>query len=163
MSSDAKTFQQMWKQMEPARRRQIATAFFSGTESAGEQRRAAGMIAMKLKLRPQKAAKLPADKLAGYLSSIMSVDEPLAALVIRDYLFAEQRSMLVMFLDALGITHKDGVIPDGTETVPTTEALREAIAKVRAGFAPEDVDLYLSALIASDGATWANLQAALSE
>src|ERR1700690_2631671 len=94
-----RTFQQIWKQMDIGRRRQAATAFFTSAETAGEQRRVAGLIAMKLNLRPQKAAKLPAEKAAGYLSGIESIDEPLAALLIRTYLFAHQQSMLVMFLD----------------------------------------------------------------
>ena len=116
-----RTFQQIWKRMDRERRRQVAAAFFSSTESAGEQRRAAGLIATKLNLRPQKAAKLPAEKAAAYLSAIESIDDQLAALLVRTYLFARQKPMLVMFLDELPIPHQDGVIPDDSTMfrVPT--------------------------------------------
>jgi hypothetical protein len=105
--------------MDHERRRQAATAFFTSMETASEQRRVAGLIATRLNLRPQKAAKLPTDKAAAYLSSIESVDESLAALLIRTYLLARQEPMLVMFLEELKIPHQSGVIPDGNTAVPT--------------------------------------------
>jgi hypothetical protein len=158
-----RTFQQIWKQMDHGRRRQAAEAFFTSAETAGEKRSITGLIAMKMKLRPQTAAKLPPERAAGYLSTIESLDEPLAALLVRSYLFTHQTPMLAMFLDELHITHKDGVIPDDNTIVPTAEALQEAAGKIRAAFAPEDVQLYLSALSASDAVTWANLGAALTD
>ncbi len=153
----ARTFQQIWKQMDNGRRRQAAAAFFTSVETAGEQRQVAALIAKKLNLRPQKAAKLPPEKAAGYLSAIESLEEPMAALLIRSYLFAQQTPMLAMFLDELQIPHENGVIPDGNTAVPSADALRAATARISAEFAAEDVQLYLSALAASDAVTWANL------
>jgi hypothetical protein len=161
-SQTSRTFQQLWKQMANARRRQAATSFFTSTETAGEQRGVAGLIATKLNLRPQKAAKLPPDKAAGYLASIESIEEPLAALLIRTYLFANLQPMLVMFLDELKIPHQNGVIPDDNTAAPTADALRAAVERILGAFAPEDVQLYLSALAASDAVTWANLDAAVA-
>jgi hypothetical protein len=164
MSNQAQnTFQQIWKQMDNGRRRQAGTAFFTNAETAGEQRRISGFIAMKLNLRPQKAAKLPPEKAAAYLSNIESIEEPLAALLVRSYLFTHQTPMLVRFLDELQMPHKDGVIPDDNTVVPTADALRAATGRIRTEFPTEDVQLYLSALAASDAATWANLGAALAE
>lgn len=158
-----RTFQQIWKRMDRERRRQVAAAFFSSTESVGEQRRAAGLIATKLNLRPQKAAKLPAEKAAAYLSAIESIDDQLAALLVRTYLFARQKPMLVMFLDKLPIPHQDGVIPDDSTIVPSADALRAAVDRIRTAFPAEDVQLYLSALLANDAVTWANLDTALTD
>jgi len=158
-----KTFQQIWKRMDHERRREAAAAFFSSTETAGERRRVAGLIAMKLNLRPQKAAKLHADKAAAYLSAIESVDESLAALLVRVYLFAHQEPMLVMFLDELQIPHRGGVIADDNTAVPSADALRTAADRIRTTFPAEDVQLYLSALLASDAVTWAHLGAALTD
>jgi len=158
-----RTFQQIWKQMDRERRRQAATGFFTSAETAGEHRRVSGLIATKLNLRPQKAAKLPPEKAAGYLSAIESVDEPLAALLVRTYLFAQQKPMLSMFLDELQMPHKEGVIPDDNTVVPTADALRAAVARIRGEFPAEDVQVYMSALAASDAATWTNLGAALAE
>lgn len=158
-----RTFQQIWKQMDQGRRRQAAEAFFTSAETAGEKRSVTGLIAMKLKLRPQTAARLPAERAAGYLSGIESLDEPLAALLIRSYLFTHQTPMLAMFLDELQIAHQNGVIPDDNTVVPAADVLKEAAGKIRAAFPPEDVQLYLSALLASDAVTWANLGAALTD
>ena len=128
----ARTFQQIWKRMDRERRRHVAAAFFASTESAGEQRRAAGLIATKLNLRPQKAAKLPPDKAAAYLAAIESIDESLAALLVRTYLFAQQKPMLVIFLDELQIPHQNGVIADDSSAVPSVDALRAAADRIRA-------------------------------
>jgi hypothetical protein len=153
------TFQQIWKQMDLGRRRQAATAFFADSETEGQRRGVVGFIAKKLNLRPQKAAKFPADKAAAYLASIESLDEPLAAWLIRSYLFASQQAMLLMFLDELKIPHQNGVIPEGNTAVPTVDELRAAVERIRGAFLAEDVQLYLSALIASGDATWTNLAA----
>lgn len=158
-----RTFQQIWRHMNNDRRRQAATAFFTDAETAGEKGRITGLIAMKLKLRPQKAAKLPTEKAAGYLAAIESIDEPLAALLIRSYLFGRQTPMLASFLDELQIPHEKGVIPEDNKVVPSTEALRAALTKIRSAFSAEDVDLYTSALAASDAETWVNLTPVLAE
>lgn len=153
------TFQQIWQQMNLGRRRQAATAFFADSETEGQRRSVAGVIAKKLNLRPQKAAKLPGDKAAAYLASIESLDEPLAAWLIRSYLFAHQQAMLLMFLDELKIPHQNGVIHEGNTAVPKADELRAAVERIRGAFIAEDVQLYLSALLASGDATWTNLAA----
>ncbi len=164
MANEAvKSFQQIWKQMDNGRRRQAATAFFNSTETMGEKKRISGFLAMKFKLRPQTAAKLPAERAGGYLASFDTLDEPLAALLIRSYLFDHQQAMLVMFLDAVQMPHEKGVIPEGNTIVPTAEALHAGVEKIRSAFPAEDVDLYLSALLASDAETWVNLPEALGQ
>ena len=157
------SFQQIWRGMSSERRRQASTALFSSTDMSGEQRRATALLATKLNLRPQKAAKLPAEKAAGYLAGVMAVDELTAASLIRAYLFAHQLQMLTGFLDALQIPHQNGVIPEDSTVVPGVEALRAAVTRLRAENPAEDVQLYLSALVASDTAMWGNLKEALAE
>jgi hypothetical protein len=163
MSNPAgKSFQQIWKHLDHERRRQAATAFFASPENANEQRGMTALMAKKLNLRPQKAAKLPKEKAAGYLAAIEAMEEPLAALLVRMYLFAQHRAMLIMFLDELKIPHEDGMIEDGNTTVPEVDMLRAGLEKIRASFAPEDVEIYMSALAASDAAVWVNLSAAMN-
>ena len=158
MSNQArKSFQQIWKFMDAGRRRQAAEVFFTTGASAGEQRVASSLIAGRLHLRPQTAAKLPPEKLASYLSSIQSIDDLLAGAVIRSYLFTSHEPMLAMFLDELQIQHNKGVISAENVTPPSADALRTATERIRSAFAAEDVELYLAALAASDPLTWANL------
>lgn len=161
MSKQAiKSFQQIWKHMDSDRRRQATEAFFASADSASEQKRAAGVIATKYNLRPQKAAKLPAETTAKYLASIDAIDELMAATLVRTYLFTRQVPMLSSFLDELGIAHKEGVISAETVTAPSAGALRTSVEKIRSAFDPADVQIYLSALSASDPVTWANLEEA---
>jgi hypothetical protein len=68
--------------------------------------------------------------------------------------------MLGMFLDELQIPHKEGAISADTVPAPSTEALRGAVARIGGAFPAADVEMYLSALYASDPETWANLPAA---
>ncbi len=154
-----KTFQHIWKQMDPGRRRQAAETFYASGDNAGEQKRVAGVIAGRFHLRPQKAAKLPVETAAKYLASIEGLDELMAATLVRVYLFGPQESMLAMFLDELGIAHQKGVISADTVTPPSADALHSAVEKIRGAFDPADVELYLSALTTSDPVTWANLEA----
>lgn len=164
MSKQAsKTFQQIWRQMDHGRRRQAAEAFTAGSEYAGEQRRAAGVIAVKLNLRPQKAAKLPPEKTATYLTTIETLDEQLASILVRAYLFTHQQPMLTMFLDELHIPHEQGAISNDPVTPPDSDSLKLAVERIRAAFPQDDVRLYLSALSVSDSITWANLDAATSD
>jgi hypothetical protein len=151
------TFQQMWKQMDHEHRRKAAEGFFSATEQLTEQRAVTNIIAAKMNLRPQTAAKLPAEKKANYLAGIYTLDEHLLGALIRGELFTNHKPMLSMFLDELQIPHKDGAISAESVTPPTAEALRPATEKIRASFDPAVVDFYLAALLASDPDTWVNL------
>jgi hypothetical protein len=153
-----KSFQQIWKQMDATRRRQAADALYAGKEYVGEQQRSVGVIAAKLNLRAQKAAKLPPEKLAGYLVSMVTPDEQLAGALVRAYLFGPHQAMLVSFLDELQIPHEKGAISIEEVPPPSADALRAAVEKIRASFDATDVDIYLSALLASDAGTWVNLE-----
>jgi hypothetical protein len=115
------------------------------------------VLAARLHLRPQTAAKLTPEKMANYLTSIEIPDELLAATLVRAYLFTRQQPMLSLFLDTLQIPHKKGVIEQDTVAPPPAEALQAATEKIRGAFDPAEVRIYLSALLASDPDTWANL------
>jgi len=59
----------------------------------------------------------------------------------------------------LQIPHKNGAISEDHVTPPSAEALQAAIAKLRASYNEQEVQLYVAALVASDSETWVNLQA----
>jgi len=155
-----RTFQQMWKQMDHEQRRHAAEGFFSATEQLTEQRAVTNIIAARLNLRPQTAAKLPPEKKANYLAGISSLDEHLVGALVRAELFSQHKQMLSMFLDELQIPHKDGAISAESVSPPSAEALKVAVEKIRTAFDPSAVDFYFAALLASDPVTWANLESA---
>jgi hypothetical protein len=65
--------------------------------------------------------------------------------------------MMAAFLDALGITHEDGLIADEELQPPSAEKLQEAAKTIGGSYPAEDVSLYLSTLMWQDPETWAGL------
>jgi len=148
----------MWKAMDKDRRREVALAFLGSVSDKSERKAVTGLIAAKLKFRPQFAAKLPDDKAAGYLAGLLDIDELMAGTILRAYLFGAKLPMLAMFLDSLGIDHDKGAIKADNVPPPTKEALEAAMEKLRAAFPTADVELYKEALLTSDPETWVNLE-----
>jgi len=154
-----KTFQQVWRHMDREHRLAAAEVLCTAAEYAKERQHAAAVLASRMHLRPRSAAKISPEKMAGYLTSLESLDEMLAATLVRAYLFSRQQPMLSAFLDELQIPHKNGAISEDHVTPPSAEALQAAIAKLRASYNEQEVQLYVAALVASDSETWVNLQA----
>ena len=65
--------------------------------------------------------------------------------------------MMGGFLDALGITHENGLIADEELQPPSADRLRAAARAIGAAFPADDVALYLSTLMWQDPETWAGL------
>ena len=65
--------------------------------------------------------------------------------------------MMRAFLDALGITHEDGLIADDQIAKPDLEKLKAAAAELASKFPPADVALYFGTLVSQDPDTWAGL------
>jgi hypothetical protein len=81
--------------------------------------------------------------------------EETASQALMSYHLQHQRVLLSRFLDELGIPHENGLIkPDAAPESPEAEKVGQAVAKLRAEFPAEDVELYLRALTATDPDTW---------
>jgi hypothetical protein len=158
MAEQPRNFQHLWRSIGSERRRAAATALLARKDQTN-QILATNLIATRLKFRPHKAAALPAEKKAGYIAGIDTLDESTAGALIRDYLFGQQRPMLSRFLDLLGIPHKNGEIEEGAEPAkPTADALRNAVSTIRGEFDAEEVGIYLSALLLADPEFWSELK-----
>jgi hypothetical protein len=83
-----------------------------------------------------------------------------AASLVRVWLVKKQNPMLVQFLDALGIAHKDGVVDDLPPSMDD-EKLRAAVESLLAKFPHEAVAVYLLAFNEMNEANWANLKTML--
>ena len=71
--------------------------------------------------------------------------------------------MMGAFLDALGITHENGLITGDEVEAPDEASLSRAVAAVKAAYDPADVDFYLRTLAVLDSGTWANVPAVLNK
>ncbi len=143
--------------MSVERRMQAAEAFWRDANGGNEQAEATATIAMRLKFRPRSVLTLSVERKARYLVGLPAVSELVAARLLVAYHIQHQRSMMAAFLDALGITHENGLIDDEQVQSPGEEKLRAAVARLAASFPAEDVALYLSTLTWQDPEAWGPL------
>jgi len=87
--------------------------------------------------------------------------DAVSANLLRTWLLKKYKDMLVDFLDALGITHKDGVV----EELPAEMAddkLRSAVDVLLGKYPQEVVAVYLNAFNDMNEVEWPNLKAMLT-
>ena len=159
MTQDYSSFRpsRIWKRMTPERRSDAAQLFWSDEQSAEQQVEACATIATHMKFRAKTVLQLPLDKKTSYLVRLPNVSDAVAARALVNYHLERQRPMMSAFLDALGITHENGLISDETVVKPESAKLRAAAADVAARYPPEDVALYFSTLVSQDPDTWGEL------
>jgi len=85
-----------------------------------------------------------------------------AANLLRGWLVKSESDMLVEFLNALGIEHKNGVVDDFPETIDETK-LNQAIDKLLEKYPQEKVTVYLSSFSAMNDAPWESLTRRLQQ
>ncbi len=100
---------------------------------------------------------MPVEKKARHLVALPGVSELVAARLLVDYHLDQQRPMMGSFLDALGVTHEDGLIADDEVQAPEAEQLQAAAKTLAASYPAEDVALYLTTLMWQDPETWGAL------
>jgi hypothetical protein len=86
--------------------------------------------------------------------------EPVASNLIRTWLVKKERTMLVDFVNALGIPNNEGVVDD-LPAVMEDDKLKAAIEVLLAKYRPEAVAVYLNAFNDMNEAHWANLKTML--
>lgn len=148
----------LWRTMSTDRRTAAATAFWTDENAALEQAEAIALIARQIKFRPRSVQSLGVDKRARYLAGIAQVSDLLAARLLVVYHLEYQRPMMGAFLDALGITHVDGLIEDEAAKTVSPEALTAAADTLSATFPKGDVGRYFWTLLWQDPETWGGLQ-----
>jgi hypothetical protein len=158
MSVDATlTPSRLWKKMTLDQRQRAARAFWSDEEATNDQVQAALLIAQQKKFRPKTIVGLDVDRKARHLASLGTLPDAIAGRALVVYHLAEQRPMMRTFLDALGITHDDGVIQQ-EDVKPDTSKIPAAAAAIEQTYPQEDVRLYLNTLLCQDPDTWGALR-----
>jgi len=156
MTEPALTPSRLWKSMTSAQRLAAVQAFWGEEQAGDEQLQAVMLIAQQKKFRPKSVIALDAERKARHLSSIMNLPDALVARALIAYHLAEQRPMMGVFLDSLGITHENGLIKEETVT-PNAARLAPAVAEIMKQYPAADVALYLSTLLSQDPETWGGL------
>ena len=104
------------------------------------------------KQSPEKRAKLVRQALARVSTSIVA-EEVLAA-----YFLQVKKPLLIEWLDALGVRHKDGGLEEDAPAQPERSALEEALARYRKDDDAEDRALLLEAFAAQSAIDWPVLE-----
>ncbi|MDB6064312.1 MAG: hypothetical protein JWR26_520 [Pedosphaera sp.] len=119
-------------------------------------------VAEARKVRPVFLERQPRQQ--RHATMIASLSRPnlemIAGNLIRNWLVKKQNPMLVQFLDALGIPHKEGVVDDLPPSIEDSK-LHAAVEGLLAKYPPEAVAVYLLAFNEMNEANWPNLKAML--
>jgi hypothetical protein len=156
MTETTLTPSRLWKQMTLDQRTRAARAFWEDPEATDDQLQAALIIAQQKKFRAKTVIGLDVDRKARHLATLGALPDQIAARALIVYHLAEQRPMMGAFLDALGITHENGLIKE--ESVkPDAAKIGPAAAQIASQFPPDDVRIYLNTLRTHDPETWGAL------
>lgn len=147
----------LWKDLPEERRLAAAEAFWDDEQSVAEQAEVVGAIARQLNFRPKSVIALPVERKVKHTSRMAQVSDAVASRLLVAYHLQAQRPMMGAFLDALGITHEDGLIKDEDVKRPEADTLRAAAATLAGKFPAGDVRLYFSTLVLQDPDTWGGL------
>ena len=137
-------------------RLRAARAFWADEQAADEHVQATLLIAQTKKFRPKFVMGLDDERRAKYLATLASLPEVLAARCLVVYHLTEQREMMGVFLDNLGLTHENGIIGDD-DAKPDAEKIGPAVEAIAGKYPAEDVSLYLTTLLCQDPDTWGEL------
>jgi hypothetical protein len=123
-----------------------------------------GSIAEARKLRPQFFERKP--RAERDLEMIAYLSKPrldlIAQNLLRNWLVKKHRAMLIDFLDALGVPHKDGTVEDLPETMEDAK-LKAAVEQLLAKHPREEVAVYLNAFYSMNAIYWPGLKAMLTD
>src|SRR5262245_17996381 len=157
MTETTLTTSRLWKKMTPEQRQRATRAFWQDEEAANDQVQAALLIAQQKKFRPKTVMSLDVDRKTRHLASMISLPDSIVGRALIVYHLAEQRPMMAAFLDALGITHENGLIQD-ENVKPDESKVPAAAAELAEKFPADDVRLYLNTLVCQDPETWGALR-----
>lgn len=146
--------------MSPALSAQILdTAYESDKEN---YRLAIAAVAESRKLRPAFFERKPRTERHAEMATMLAKPrlDAAASTLIRVWLMKKHTQMLIDFLDALGIAHKEGVVDDLPATVEDAK-LKEAIEKLLAKYPREEVSVYVNAFYSMNDVSWLNLKTLL--
>src|SRR6185295_4332220 len=109
---------------------------------------ALGVIVNARRMRPQAARALKPEEQARILASVLDPGEAVSS------------ALLVVFLDAVGLPHEDGVLTEEADALPPLgeEKTREGVLALKAKFPVDQVLTYVNVLWLQDPERWQALE-----
>ena len=158
MASDDMRPVKVWRSLPLDARTSAAAAFWRDEQTQLEQAEAIALIARQIKFRPKSVMTLPVEKKAKHLAGMAGVSDLLAARLLIAYHLDQQRPMMGAFLDALGITHEEGLITEESPAAPDQAKLDDAVQSLTSSYPKADVARYFWTLLWQDPETWGGLK-----
>ena len=155
----------LWKTMTAEQRAAAADAFWKEDQADIQMQHMEAIvtIARRMNFRPKSVQALPLERKSKMLAQMSEVSDAIATRALISYHFQTKRDLMGAFLDAVGITHENGMIAEESVPPPPADKLAAAIKDVRTKFPQTDVDLYLHTLATLDGDTWAGMDEAMAK
>jgi hypothetical protein len=154
---------QVFARMTPAR----AAEFFGvlAKDAPGAFSQVIAATAAALRARPVYMRRLSFEKRAEAARKILSrvVTNALAEEMLAVYFLEIKRSLLVEWLDAAGVPHKDGTLESESPEAPPPGKLEQAVARFRKPEDAADRELLLQAFAAQSAVEWPALEALLAD
>jgi len=112
------------------------------------------------KLRPVFIRKQPRAKQAEWMRKALArgTMATTAEEILAQYFLEHRRTLLVEWLDQLGLEHEEGVLTGDTPECPSEETLRKAVDEFRSDQDSEQRELLLQAFAAQSAIDWAPLE-----
>jgi len=153
------TYTDLWKQLSSDERLQAAESFFSSDSIRAQQLNTLQLMAKRYNFRMKSMQSLPATRKAKMLLEYPSIPPEVLMAVIAAFHLSHRKELLVAFLDAAGIPHKDGLLSEEAEkNVPTSDAIKAAVEAIKTNFPEQQVDVYLHTLYLQDPDYWKELK-----
>jgi hypothetical protein len=157
------TFTDIWKSLSSDDRLRAAEAFWSDAGMRSQQQSTLQLMSKRYNFRLKSLQALPATRKAKMLLESSPTADVVVALLAAFHL-THRKDMLIAFLDAAAIPHKDGVLAEEAEhTNPDPDKIKSAVETIRAKFPSHDVDVYLEILYLQDPQYWSALKPFIPE
>jgi len=157
------TAARVWKRLTREERLLAARHFWA--DPPREVAAAAQAVLVKtMHVRPQSVRTLSAEQRERGLGLSMDPGEVVAASLLVALHLGERRALLCAFLDAAGLVHENGLLPqDASDAAIGEDVARRACQAIAAAFPAAQVQTYLNTLWLQDHERWSILERVASD
>jgi hypothetical protein len=133
-------------------------------EAPGVSQMALAAAAGAFKLRPAFLKRQSPAKQADWMRKALGrgTMASVAEEILAEYFLGHRKSLLIEWLDAIGLEHEEGVLKDSAPAAPERARLEQAVEKFAGGETPERRRLLLSAFAAQSAIDWPDLEALIA-
>ena len=154
----------IWRQL-PSEVRIAASKVFLAAPTKEQKQLLCATLAKANNVREVSVRKAPPERLINWTAATLSLPDPLANLVLQDYLLHDHLAPIVRYLELLGIPHSEGVIEENFDlaSLPKEriqESARTLLASAESAGDRPGVELYLKYLVAQGG-PWSAIEEVL--